>query len=650
MAKDTGKPAARLTDMGDKHDGFPATPIMEGSPAVLINGRPAARQGDALVPHTKPKKPSHPRNIAEGSASVFINGKPAARLGDAISCGGVIIGGSGNVFIGDRPKNTNPILPEEWDAYMHHLIKDRITRSLYQRQELAASLAVKFRGESGGIASWQWYYTRMLGREEALPALSELHDPLQRKGLLRARKEDRDFRALIGQVEEEEEEVELPKETLYIGVFFDGTWRDREVDAARSDADISNIAKLYDLYDEYPATQKAIYIRGIGIETRAPVNLPTQGGYYSGTDVPVQEPAMTLPDGREVEHPVLGSAFAVGHSGASERIREALDEVVQAMGDPDYYDWVVLDVFGFSRGAALARHFVNVINDAVPTRWHPHDWPFQLPMEVRFVGLFDTVASLYIPRNNHTFDFNINLGAGSAQRVVHLTAAHEVRANFPLSSLADANGSLPGNFTEHSLPGVHADLGGGYENPNPETGENVEWIPLRRHVGVLSRDAYARPYGGAAEFASLPYGEWRSQTLRAYQRQTEAEGRTVREFGDHIIEGEERHTRKELAIHYLHMMHEYAVQAGVPLRALNPEGREGHRIPPDLTRRYQRWESAGSDLSAARNTAFLGTYIHTSEQRGSLVNAPTRSGLREVIANTQRDSQAEAPAQELAER
>ncbi|MCH8507139.1 MAG: type VI secretion system PAAR protein, partial [Ectothiorhodospiraceae bacterium] len=185
MAKDTGKPAARLTDMGDKHDGFPATPIMEGSPDVLINGRPAARQGDALVPHTKPKKSSHPRNIAEGSASVFINGKPAARLGDAISCGGVIIGGSGDVFIGDRPKNPNPILPEEWDAFMQTILKDRegrIRGNRYLRQCLAASLAVKFRGESGGIASWQWYYTRMLGREEALPALSELHDPLQRKG------------------------------------------------------------------------------------------------------------------------------------------------------------------------------------------------------------------------------------------------------------------------------------------------------------------------------------------------------------------------------------------------------------------------------------------------------------------------------------
>ncbi|MCC5811712.1 MAG: DUF2235 domain-containing protein, partial [Ectothiorhodospiraceae bacterium] len=268
---------------------------------------------------------------------------------------------------------------------------------------------------------------------------------------------------------------------------------------------------------------------------------------------------------------------------------------------------------------------------------------------VRFVGLFDTVASLYIPRNNHTFDFNINLGAGSAQRVVHLTAAREVRANFPLSSLADAGGRLPGNFTELSLPGVHADLGGGYENPDPETGENVEWVPLRRHVGVLGREAYARPYGGAAEFVFLPYDEWRSQTLRAYQRQAEAEGLTAREFGDHIIEGEERHTRKELAIHYLHVMHEYASDAGVPLDDPD-DADDSFRVPDDLRRRLQRWEAAGASLADARESYYLGGYIHTSEQPGSMVNAPRRSGEREIIANAPAGEQKHLSEQELAER
>ncbi|WP_336915488.1 PAAR domain-containing protein [Vibrio cholerae] len=56
--------AARLGDIGSEHDCFPPTPIIAGS-------------GD-----------------------VFIDGKPAARLGDAIDCGGTIASASANVLIG----------------------------------------------------------------------------------------------------------------------------------------------------------------------------------------------------------------------------------------------------------------------------------------------------------------------------------------------------------------------------------------------------------------------------------------------------------------------------------------------------------------------------------------------------------------------
>ena len=88
--------AARLNEIGSGHGNSPETPIISGSPDVLINGQPAARVGDALAPHS-----AHPRSITQGSSTVFINGKPAARIGDGIDCGGVIISGSGNVIIGD---------------------------------------------------------------------------------------------------------------------------------------------------------------------------------------------------------------------------------------------------------------------------------------------------------------------------------------------------------------------------------------------------------------------------------------------------------------------------------------------------------------------------------------------------------------------
>ncbi|MBA0169498.1 PAAR domain-containing protein, partial [Pectobacterium sp. CFBP8739] len=99
--------AARLNDSGSGHGCFPETPITEGSPDVIINGQPAARQGDTVQLHgcLCPNAPHgvHSRKIAEGSSTVIINGKPAARIGDGIHCGGVIISGSGNVIIGDTP-------------------------------------------------------------------------------------------------------------------------------------------------------------------------------------------------------------------------------------------------------------------------------------------------------------------------------------------------------------------------------------------------------------------------------------------------------------------------------------------------------------------------------------------------------------------
>ncbi|MCE2026838.1 type VI secretion system PAAR protein [Sessilibacter corallicola] len=96
------KPATRLGDMGSNHGAWHPSPVIQGSGDVMINGIPAARKGDALAPHVKPKSPPHPRSISKGSATVFINNQPAVRMGDAIGCGGTLMAGSANVFIGDQ--------------------------------------------------------------------------------------------------------------------------------------------------------------------------------------------------------------------------------------------------------------------------------------------------------------------------------------------------------------------------------------------------------------------------------------------------------------------------------------------------------------------------------------------------------------------
>ncbi|SHO56315.1 PAAR motif protein [Vibrio quintilis] len=93
--------AVRVGDMGTDHHGFPPTPVISGSSDVFMDGISAARVGDLLAPHAKPKHPPHKRKILSGSSTVQINYKPAALTGGTVNCGGVTVGG-GTVNIGDE--------------------------------------------------------------------------------------------------------------------------------------------------------------------------------------------------------------------------------------------------------------------------------------------------------------------------------------------------------------------------------------------------------------------------------------------------------------------------------------------------------------------------------------------------------------------
>lgn len=94
------KPAARMGDMhtcpafaGIKpHKGGP---ILEGSPDVLIEGKPAARVGDKAQCEV-----GGPDTIVDGAPMVLINGKPAATLDSKTAHGGVVVAGAGQVLIG----------------------------------------------------------------------------------------------------------------------------------------------------------------------------------------------------------------------------------------------------------------------------------------------------------------------------------------------------------------------------------------------------------------------------------------------------------------------------------------------------------------------------------------------------------------------
>ena len=162
-------------------------------------------------------------------------------------------------------------------------------------------------------------------------------------------------------------------------------------------------------------------------------------------------------------------------------LREALKKKQDCSKSTPRVRKVRLSVFGFSRGAAEARSWVNSLLARWPNQMlaAPHSTPSRddgypgLPFQIDFLGLFDTVASVglaqSIPQMNGHFawaDGARLMIPRAVGRCVHLVSAHEVRGSFPLDSVC-ASGVLPSNCKEIVYPGMHSDVGGGYP-PNDQ--------------------------------------------------------------------------------------------------------------------------------------------------------------------------------------
>ena len=101
-----GKPAARVSDPTTcPIPGHGTNPIASGSPDVFFDGLAAARVGDTCTCG---------QTLSGGfSSTVFINGRNAMTFDGTTDHGGVVIGGSGSVIIGNThtPAPFIPPLP-----------------------------------------------------------------------------------------------------------------------------------------------------------------------------------------------------------------------------------------------------------------------------------------------------------------------------------------------------------------------------------------------------------------------------------------------------------------------------------------------------------------------------------------------------------
>ncbi|WP_387489735.1 T6SS phospholipase effector Tle1-like catalytic domain-containing protein [Photorhabdus sp. RM96S] len=155
-----------------------------------------------------------------------------------------------------------------------------------------------------------------------------------------------------------------------------------------------------------------------------------------------------------------------------------------------------LYVYGFSRGAAEARAFVNWLAELLPPPKEDNSKPSQclqaknetdpecnLPISVEFLGLFDTVASVGVSHVVPVVEGHMAWADGTQElpsedtygglvkRCVHLVSTHEQRLSFPMDSIRRSDGTYPTGSTEVIYPGVHSDLGGGY--PPGEQGKSI---------------------------------------------------------------------------------------------------------------------------------------------------------------------------------
>ncbi|MEG0343344.1 MAG: DUF2235 domain-containing protein [Acinetobacter sp.] len=188
----------------------------------------------------------------------------------------------------------------------------------------------------------------------------------------------------------------------------------------------------------------------------------------------------------------IGFAYGSGETGVKTRAESAFAEIQKRYkklnGDSSKPNGIVINVFGFSRGAATARHFVHLAKSK-PKLFK--GWGFSSKqVRFRFVGIFDTVSSFQTidamsvakmrmmgvlaggiatavqPNfDNDVKELTLNFADLDADdkkitKVFHIAAGDEYREFFSLTNIKTA--MREGYGYEVIMDGAHSDIGGSY--------------------------------------------------------------------------------------------------------------------------------------------------------------------------------------------
>lgn len=251
-----------------------------------------------------------------------------------------------------------------------------------------------------------------------------------------------------------------------VGVFFDGTGKNGNTlkFSPTETFNVTNIFRLHKHYgmcnpDDEPSSYLKVYVEGIGTMDNKADDL------YS------------IVTGDEALFGVKGYGPDSKMELCLQRIENELMQFLSAPGHESEPVCIEFDVFGFSRGAVLARHFTNLIADNDDSLANmlrgvekKSGREFDDVPLVNFLGLFDTVGSFFDntvfehePHDTgYTRNLKVKVGKDAARHAFQLNAMHECRFNFALHS-------LHGHFPEITIAGAHIDVGGGYAEVMHET-------------------------------------------------------------------------------------------------------------------------------------------------------------------------------------
>lgn len=281
---------------------------------------------------------------------------------------------------------------------------------------------------------------------------------------------------------------------VYMGVFFDGTSNNREnIEGRRKDPslknsyisdndgsntsygnDNTNVDRLEKAYpNEADSHYYSVYIEGIG--TKNPKkNKDGTIDYYGDF--------------------TRGQGYGKGETGLFEKVEKGCIDIVNRLiyENEKKIDTLYFDVFGFSRGAAAARIFVNELyKKKVGKDKKSYDLGYLgkafkelgydvMPqkIKIRLLGIYDTVSSY----GSNVFDDikkdEVPLKIPTVGFTVHLTAEDEFREKFPLTTIASAGS----NSIELILPGCHSDIGGGYKD------KETEIVILTEYATIIEKE------------------------------------------------------------------------------------------------------------------------------------------------------------------